>query len=77
LTRTSVFIGREQLEDLRRLSRETGLAVAVMIRHGIQLYLGCVTDHTIPGRSLRVARSELVASEPAANSARTPSTMLG
>jgi hypothetical protein len=39
LTRTSLFIRAEQLEQLRSLSAQTGAAIAFMVRQAIELYL--------------------------------------
>jgi hypothetical protein len=43
LARTSVFLGQEQLDQLREMSAASGIPVAVMIRRGIGLYLDSVS----------------------------------
>jgi len=51
LTRTSMFLGVDQLESLRELSDETGIPMAVMMRQGIDLVLVERQSHyTSPSR---------------------------
>jgi hypothetical protein len=39
LTRTSVFVGEDQIEALRRLTEETGIPMSFVIRRGIDIAL--------------------------------------
>jgi hypothetical protein len=39
LKRTSLFVGLDQLEELRKISERTGTPVSFMIRRGVDLYL--------------------------------------
>jgi hypothetical protein len=39
LKRTSLFVGLDQLEELREISERTGTRVSFMIRRGVDLYL--------------------------------------
>lgn len=39
LARTSVLIGQGQLDRLRRISEESGVPIAVVVRRGVQFYL--------------------------------------
>ncbi len=36
-TRTTIFLRRKQLEELRKLTAETGVAMAYIIRDGIDM----------------------------------------
>lgn len=45
LTRTSLFLRSDQLEQLRKLSAQTGAAIAFMVRQGIDHYLN---GHRLP-----------------------------
>jgi hypothetical protein len=49
LTRTSVFIGHDQLENLRRRSNESGVPMAFMIRRSISLYLSGMSNQSVTG----------------------------
>jgi hypothetical protein len=54
LTRTSTFVGADQLKSLRELSDETGIPMAVMMRKGIDLVLAERQTHVTspnPGRA--------------------------
>lgn len=48
LTRTSVFLGQDQLEQLRRISDESGVPLAVMVRRGIGLFLDAASRRPAP-----------------------------
>jgi hypothetical protein len=74
LIRTSVFVGRDQLEDLRQRSNESGIPMAFMIRRGISLYLSGISDQSMPRQGPRAERSELDQPEFEASDPLIPST---
>jgi hypothetical protein len=71
LIRTSVFVGRDQLEDLRQHSNESGIPVAFMIRRGISLYLRGISNQSLPCHDPRseLDQPEFVAGDPGIPSA--------
>ena len=63
LTRTSVFLGCDQLEQLRAISNESGIPIAVMVRRGVTLYLNDPPVTSIAGSRPRASQAELAAKE--------------
>ncbi len=74
LARTSVFLGQDQLEQLRQISTESGIPLAVMIRRGVQLYIGGILSGYIPGLGLQDRRMEPDSVGATTISATLPST---
>ncbi len=63
LTRTSVFLGCDQLEQLRAFSNESGVPIAVMVRRGVALYLSDLPVTSVGGIRPRAGPSEPAAKE--------------
>ena len=63
LARTSIFLGRDQLDQLREISNESGIPVAVMVRRGVARYLDNLPGAPVTGVRPRAVQPELAAKE--------------